>query len=246
MNTFEFAPWYGEFGWEVMTWAPYCRKIARAYDHVVVTSFDGMAPIYADFAEFRAHDQTQRSLNYIKRYRIDGLYHRYGQPDRSTMVFDVLIHGRNIRRKAAINYQSWPQVIEQIACKRPWTVGWIGSEQDYYPGWGYDLRGIKLQRLMDLIAASKLVIGVSSGIMHLAAACGTDLVVWGDRRSYFGETLEQRYKITWNPFDVRVAWIDADDWQPSASRIIAAIAEQLERRKEFKTVRRNDHVMEFA
>ena len=44
---------------------------------------------------------------------------------------------------------------------------------------------------MDIIAGAKVVVGVSSGIMHLAMACGTPVVVWGDSRTYFGEILEK-------------------------------------------------------
>ena len=80
---------------------------------------------------------------------------------------------------------------------------------------------------MDRMARAKLVVGVSSGIMHLAAACGTNIVVWGDRRTYFNETLEQRYKITWNPFNVKVGWLTADDWQPEPKEIIKKIREML-------------------
>ena len=38
-NRIEFPPWYGEFGWEVMSWVPFCRKKAEGCDQVVVTSF---------------------------------------------------------------------------------------------------------------------------------------------------------------------------------------------------------------
>jgi hypothetical protein len=57
----------------------------------------------------------------------------------------------------------------------------------------------------------------------MAAACGANLVVWGDDRTYFGETLEKRYKMTWNPFEVRVGWITASDWQPDPVVIIKKI-----------------------
>lgn len=226
MNRIEFPAWYGEFGWEVMTWAPFCRKEAQGHDHIVVTSFAGTEPLYADFAtEFRAHDQTGRSLTYPKRYRVDGEYVRYGRPDQAQVCFDVLIHGRGVTRKNSINYRAWPALVELLH-RKPWSIGWIGGPQDHVePLCGFDLRGRELQKLMDIVARSKIVIGVSSGLMHLAAACGTDLVVWGDKRTYFGETLEQRYKVTWNPHNVKVGWLMADDWQPRPETVI----EQIER-----------------
>ena len=61
----ELPAWYGEFGWEVMSWAPICRKLALDYEQVIVSSFEGMGPLYADFAtEFRPHDKTDRGLDY--------------------------------------------------------------------------------------------------------------------------------------------------------------------------------------
>lgn len=229
-NHIEFPPWYGEFGWEIMTWAPFCRRQARGHSEVIVTSFAGMAPLYADFAtEFRSHGQTSRRLDYPKRYRVKGLYHRYGQPEKAGTSFDLLIHARGISRKSSINYRYWPQLAALIE-RQGWSYAWIGGSGDLYQaGGGIDLRGLELQKLMDMIAASRLVIGVSSGVMHLAAACGSDLVVWGDRRTYFWETLETRYKTTWNPHNVRVGWIDADDWQPQPQRIIEEIERMFER-----------------
>jgi ADP-heptose:LPS heptosyltransferase len=88
-----------------------------------------------------------------------------------------------------------------------------------------DLRGIGMESLCDIISAARLVIGVSSGVMHLAAACGADLVVWGDDRTYYNETLEKRYKETWNPHHVNVQWITG--WQPGPHIIINAIEKGL-------------------
>ena len=219
-----FPPWYGELGWEVMTWAPFCRRAAQGHERVIVTTFDGMAPLYADFAtEFRSNGERARSLTYPKHYRVKGLHYRYGRREKAGTYFDLLIHARGVARKSSINYHFWPQLADLIE-RKGWSVAWIGGPKDtWQPGCGFDLRGLELQKLMDIIAASRLVIGVSSGIMHLAAACGTDLLVWGDRRTYFGETLETRYKATWNPHQVRVGWIDADNWQPEPQRIIEEI-----------------------
>lgn len=223
-NSITFPAWYGEFGWEIMTWAPWCRRQAQGHDQVIVTSFAGMAPLYADFAtEFRPNGQTARSLNYPKHYHVDGLHHRYGRPEQVAYHFDVIIHARGVARKRAINYRRW-RVLADLLMQRRLSFAWVGGIEDTAePDCGFDLRHFDLRMLMDVIAASKVVIGVSSGIMHLAAACGTDLIVWGDRRTYFGETLETRYKATWNPNNVRVGWIDADDWQPEPQRIIEEI-----------------------
>ena len=131
----EFAPWHGELGWEVMSWAPFCRKTALDYDRVIVGSFEGMGPLYDDFAtEFRPHDKTGRGLDYPKMYRPDGIYHKYGRPENATIVQDVLVHARGISRKNSINYRQWPELVRQFTVL-PETLGFIGSRLDQYvPG----------------------------------------------------------------------------------------------------------------
>jgi hypothetical protein len=158
-------------------------------------------------------------------YRADGSYHKYGKYGPAEGWFDILIHARGIARKRAINYRRWNEVVELKKRTLAFTAACIGSKEDLRAGDLYDMRGLSLAKLMDQIASAKVVVGVSSGIMHLAAYCGTDIVTWGDRRTYFGETLEQRYKITWNPFNVRVGWIDADDYQPEPQQILEKIKE---------------------
>lgn len=222
MRQITFDPWYGEFGWEVMTWIPACRRVADDYDRVEASSFAEMSPLYDDFIDTFTPHGGQRSLTYPKRYRVAGRHRRYGRPEQARLRCDLLIHARGIRRKAAINYRRWPELVRFLSPLNV-TIGYIGSPPDGHYDGGADLRDMEMNELIDVIAAAPLVVGVSSGLMHLAAACGTDLLVWGDRRTYFGETLEMRYKETWNPHDVAVAWLDADDWQPEPSRIVTAI-----------------------
>ena len=226
-NLIELPPWHGEFGWEIMSWAPAARKLARRYDKVIVTSFEGMAPLYADFAQFRSHGGTGRSLDYIKNYKPDGEYYRYGRPGECAYQFDVLIHCRGIRRKSSINYSRWDELLA-ITKKMPVTCACIGSQEDMRIGGLFDMRGLELQALMNQLSAARLVVGVSSGLMHLAAACGTDIVVWGDTKTRYWETLEKRYKATWNPFGVRVGWVDADDWNPDPEQIANTIKELMQ------------------
>lgn len=219
----ELPQWQGEFGWEIMSWVPMCRKMAADYDYVVARSFEGMQALYSDFTdEFIANEENGRSLDYPKQYRHDGIFYRYGRAEDAGLTADVLIHARGIRRKRAINYRHWPKLAAMIT-RQGLSAGFIGSREDYCEPGYIDFREVGLQELMNKISAAKLVIGVSSGVMHLAAACGTDIIVWGDHRTYFGETLEQRYKITWNPFEVRVGWITAADFQPRPEEIIKKI-----------------------
>jgi hypothetical protein len=210
-----------------MSWAPFCRARSRT-GRVGITSFAASLALYADFAwEFHDHGASGRSLVYRKdfgMYRSGGPgfeHFRYGDPDRAE-PFDVLIHARGIGRKSAINYRHWDS-ISLMLLGGGIKAASIGTLQDLIVPGTRDLRGLPLERLMDLCLAADVTVGCSSGVMHLAAACGCGLVVWGDTKTRYRETLETRYKETWNPQHVDVAWLDADDWQPDPGRVIRAI-----------------------
>lgn len=227
-----FAPFYGEFGWEVMSWAPYCRAASQGFQRVIITSFAGMRYLYDDFCtDFRDHGRIGRSLDYPKDF---GFYHglcaehrRYGRRGMAPH-YDVLIHARGVARKRDINYRRWHDVVDGLlsAGKR---IACIGTAVDAAVGGAVDLRGLPLISLCDLLASATVTVGCSSGTMHLAAACGCDLVVWGDTKLRYRETLKQRYETTWNPHSVAVEWLDADDWNPPPGQILAAI-ERMEKR----------------
>jgi hypothetical protein len=87
---------------------------------------------------------------------------------------------------------------------------------------------IELEKLTNYISGSKVVIGQSSGVMHLATLCTTPIVVWGDRATYFSETLDKRYKVTWNPFGSRVEFIFDDFWRPEAFKVVDSVNTILE------------------
>lgn len=226
-----FAPFGGEFGWEVMSWAPYCRYKARGFRHVTVTSFAETAALYDDFCDdFQCHGQSGRSLSYPKSFPFyfggQAEHRRYGRPGHGP-AFDVLIHARGIARKNTINYRQWPTVVESLLAQRL-KVACIGTGADGAIGTAIDLRGAPLPFLMDLAANARVAVGASSGAMHLAAACGCPLVVWGDRKTRYRETLQKRYEDTWNPQQVPLRYLATDDWQPDPDAILTEIHHALD------------------
>ena len=225
-RTFRPPPWTGEFGWEVMSWAPWCRAQSRAYARTEIVTFGASASLYADFADrVTDHGGAGRSLQYPKDF---GMYYsnrpgfehvRYGRP---VTGLDLVCHVRGIGRKAVINWRRWGELAELLV-RAGLRFGVVGTPVDGMLPGAVDLRGVPLAGQMNAIAGSRLAVGVTSGTMHLAAACGTDLVVWGDTKTRYRETLEQRYKETWNPHHVGVGWIDADDYDPSVDTVFDAI-----------------------
>jgi hypothetical protein len=178
---------------------------------------DWMNPVIAPSPSAIPNDVTC-VLKMIKEYRVDGEYVRYGSP----VIKDVsvLFHARGIEKASFKNWgrDKW----EQLAKEFPGAIS-IGTKDDLHVAGTRDCRGIELGKLMDLIASAALVIGQSSGVMHLASLCGTPQLAWGDHKAYFGESLEKRYKQTWNPFGTRVTWNRCSNWNPDPQQILDAL-----------------------
>jgi len=223
-----------------MTWVPYLRKLSRDYEKMIISTFEGVEALYSGFhceLEFRPHTDQKRvdgwtEVNWpyvgieleayhikpIKQYKVDGEYVRYGSPVVQDAV--VLFHARGIQTAAFKNWdiEKWAVLAKEF----PSAIS-IGSKDDLHvPGTG-DARGMSLGSLMDLVASASIVIGQSSGVMHLAAMCGTQQLVWADNKTYFNEPLEKRYQETWNPFGTPVTWIDCDNWDPQPDQIMQAL-----------------------
>jgi len=61
-----------------------------------------------------------------------------------------------------------------------------------------------LTEIIKVINQSKIVVGQSSGPMHLAALCEAETVVWSNTK---GDGLLERYTSTWNPFNNKVNYL---------------------------------------
>lgn len=233
-----FGPWIGEFGWELLTWQAWCRQEAKKYEKVYCCSFPDMEPLYRDFAEFIPHNHKTRALDWhkqenmdkanyevpmdvtkqilpFKRYKPEGDFIRFGRK-REQPGFSNLIHARGIKRGGKdYPLDLWKELVNGLEG----TIACVGTERDHLIEGTVDLRGIPLDQLMDVMANSGVVIGQSSGVMHLATLCKTPIVVWGDSRTYFNETLDVRYFETWNPFKSKVWYVADDNWKPSPKLI---------------------------
>lgn len=157
----------------------------------------------------------------------DQEFAKYGT--RGDSDFDVLIHARNIvldptcqipaDHRALKESRNWPLAnwdrLTALLSDCGVRLAAIGSPVDaYLPPYTFDLRGIPLEELTDRIASCELVLGPSSGPMHLASLCGTEQLVWGI------ESLGHRYTEAWNPFRTKV-WFHPTDtcWNPNVSDI---------------------------
>lgn len=140
-------------------------------------------------------------------------------------MFDIVIHARNKESNnpyyRVYNWpiEKWDRVVAVLR-KRGLSVAAIGTRDGaFLPVGAIDMRDTDMTRLMDMMAACRLVIGPSSGPMHLAALCKAPHFVWTGKQ--WSSTIKaynsERYTWKWNPFRTFCEVIDDDpDLAPDA------------------------------
>lgn len=251
------GPWVGEFGWELLNWQGFVRKISRDYDRIIVSCRKGNEGLYSDFcSEFVfhevsgtaecnvAHDITNPSeydriikmvpedADHLNPMGFQPLerqeFVKLGQIDDSKK-FDIIIHprGRNFGTVRNWDREKWEQLIERctsagfsIAC-----IGLTNATLDIDSSLGFqDFRDVSLSETLDLFASSKLVVGPSSGPMHLASLCGTSHLVWTDTNKHArGRTNRDKYEWWWNPHNTPVTVLDSEGFDPSVETVYSAL-----------------------
>lgn len=122
-------------------------------------------------------------------------------------AYDVVLHARNIpvlvgnTEKHQRNWPigRWDDLCDRLKGLRVAAVGI--PELAFCPEGSTDLRGIETEHLCSVLASSRLCVGPSSGVMHLATLCQTPQLTWTskDYTDWFGGTA-YRYVRSWNPF----------------------------------------------
>jgi len=114
----------------------------------------------------------------------------------------------------------------EFIIKKGWTPVTVGKIDDEYSV--PDIVGLNLVNqtsLADLVAIynlSSAVVGSSTGIIHLAAACGVPHITWGATRS--GDKIAARYNKDWNLNNTWVRFI-SNDWDVSVEEIASPLVE---------------------
>jgi len=235
----------GEFGWIVSSWVGYVRKASRNYTHTIICCRPENWYLYADFGElliqripkgkpdrwledFKKHAKVPKSL--LREWEGAKVitptkgrcmsnkreYRKYGtnSPD---LQYDLIIHARAVTRYKGDKRNHGPEWYSKLLQSLPdgLRVGSMGTVSHHIKGTD-DLRGIKMSKLCDIMASSRLIIGPSSGPMHLASHCGCPHLVWTTDKfqKSIGGTNKDRYKKLWNPFNTKVKVIDKYGWKP--------------------------------
>lgn len=144
-------------------------------------------------------------------------YIKYGDAQAAPKKYDLIIHARNTNKfntdKRNWEESKWKELVEctGLSCAS------IGSESAaLHIENTDDLRGVPLEQLCSYISASTVVVGPSSGPMHLASLCNTPHFVWsGDKPNV------DRYELYWNPLKTKVKILDpVYGWNPPLMTVL--------------------------
>lgn len=145
----------------------------------------------------------------------------------------VVVHGRETD-KADSGMRNWPadhweELVTRINDQGLTVVAIGHPRQSICPRGAIDLRGLPLVDTIGAVAHSRLVIGPSSGPMHLASVCGTPHVVWTNRDIWQSSagTSRERYERAWNPLNTPAFVVDAYDWRPPVDVVAEAVRSAL-------------------
>ncbi len=249
------GPWVGEFGWELLNWQGFLRKLSRNYVRTIVCCRKGSAALYADFTdsfvfhELRGTPEANALRESPDKTAMDALlsniphganwlrplgyqpwsrqeFIRFGTP-REDLTCDIVFHprGRGFGTDRNWPAHKWSSLIGKLHDQgyRISCIGLPGQTLDI-EGPFTDYRGLPLDKTMDLLASARLVLGPSSGPMHLAALCGTPHLVWTDKGRYArGRTNRDKYEWWWNPLGTPVRVLDEDGFDPSVERVLRTV-----------------------
>jgi hypothetical protein len=147
-------------------------------------------------------------------------FHKYTS-DKSSKSFDLLFHCRNKATDSRRNWDRarWDELFRLLGDR--YSIGCIGNEEALHIEGAEDLRGVDIEELVAIMTRSRLIVGPSSGPMHLASLCGLKHLVWSSEHN------RSRYEKDWNPFGTQVVFYSEGKWHPQPDRIRDLISEQL-------------------
>ena len=240
-----------EMGWYICTWIPHLRHVAKKYDETIVVTQKGLEYFYefaGKFEYFECDGKNDRWFYHGKLIEVPKNirekypaafvytptqkrcmekkrdYRKYGEMAEG-LKYDLVIHARKASKYGTGN-KNWPlkNYIELAQKFKGLKTCSIGTRAFYVPGTD-DQRNVSAEKLCNILRSSRLVIGTSSGPMHLASHCGTPHVVFSDR-TYQKVVCcynRQRYENLWNPFKTPCKVIDQWGWRPPVKEVIKAV-----------------------
>ncbi len=163
---------------------------------------------------------------------------RFGEQNLHSM-YDVVFHPRDRSFGTVRNWSEnkWVELLQKLA-ENNYKIACIGLNKDTLSLKSTvfdDFRDIPILECVHLLASSSLVIGPSSGPMHLASLCGTSHLVWTDKNKYAkGERNRSKYKNSWNPLNSKAYILDYFDFDPPVIKVLGEIRRILKEKNKLK------------
>jgi hypothetical protein len=150
------------------------------------------------------------------------LFRKFYEPPLNGQRFDIVFHFRDFERKDGAEKnlsRSTGAEIVRWATHSGFSVACIGDpDLSYCPPYAVDRRSRNLRDTVSAICSAKLVVGGSSGPMHLSSLCDVPIMVW------IGPSADiQRYLSYWNPFRSRVYVLTDKTFKPPADVVVKRI-----------------------
>jgi len=137
------------------------------------------------------------------RYKSDTLDKRY----------DLIFHPRNKRVGDSRNWDrsNWQSLVDLL--KDQYSIAVIGNNESFQLDGVADHRNISIEDSVALMNRCRLVVGQSSGPMHLAALAGAKHLVWSHEKN------RARFKTIWNPLTTPCIFYGEKDFNPAVDDI---------------------------
>ena len=123
----------------------------------------------------------------------------------------------NLKAQSKRNWaaEKWTEVVSQL----PGTKASVGTQEAALHVSGTeDLRDLNLRELCNILNSSGMILGPSSGPLHLATLCGLPQLVWSGEPGN-----KKRYQKDWNPHNTPTFYLDKPTWDPLPTEVLRAI-----------------------
>ncbi len=154
--------------------------------------------------EFKAiKDANRGTLLHPKKWR------KYGR-EKPKKIADIMCawRGKKHYKNRSFPEKQYPDnycvALTKLFLEEGYSVACYGGEDNLYVDGTLDFRGASLIDLCGALSQTDLVIGPSSGTIHLASLCGAPHVTWYGRPVVSMD----RYLSYWNPFETLVTFLD--------------------------------------
>ena len=179
----------------------------RKHTKVIKPTNIGFLP--AQGGEFRTSDVFRNQQKFIP-LKSDSLDKKY----------DIILHARNKKVGSNRNWSKdkWEKLIDKLK-EDGYTMCTIGNHESFNFDGIDDYRLKPIEDTVSLMNRANLIIGQSSGAMHLASLSKLPHLVWSSSHN------KLRYQKYWNPFDTPCIFYDDENWNPKVENIYNLVKE---------------------